>query len=77
MARHLQKRSAYAFELDPLNRMISTWVGLRYYMARDYSRAIAQNRSSVELDPNFAAAHLLLGEDYLGGRGCKAKLLTS
>jgi tetratricopeptide (TPR) repeat protein len=43
---------------------ISTWVGLRYYMARDYSRAIDQNRNSVELDPNFAAAHLLLGEDY-------------
>jgi tetratricopeptide (TPR) repeat protein len=45
--------------------MISTWVGLRYYMARDYSRAIEQNRNSVELDPNFAAAHLLLGEDYV------------
>ena len=35
-------------------------------MARDYLRAIDQNRSSVELDPNFAAAHLLLGEDYRG-----------
>jgi len=43
--------------------MISTWVGLRYYMERDYSAAIEQNRESVELDPNFAAAHLLLGED--------------
>jgi tetratricopeptide (TPR) repeat protein len=29
-----------ALELDPLNLMISTWVGFRYYMARDYSRAI-------------------------------------
>jgi tetratricopeptide (TPR) repeat protein len=54
-----------ALELDPLNLMISTWVGLRYYMARDYSHAIEQNRNSVELDPNFAAAHLLLGEDYV------------
>jgi len=45
--------------------MISTWVGLRYYMAPDYSRAIEQNRNSVELDPNCAAAHLLLGEDYV------------
>ena len=54
-----------ALELDPLNLMISTWVGLRYYLARDYSRAIEQNRNSVELDPNFAAAHLLLGEDYV------------
>jgi tetratricopeptide (TPR) repeat protein len=40
-------------------------MGLRYYMARDYTAAIKQNRESVELDPNFAAAHLLLGEDYL------------
>jgi tetratricopeptide (TPR) repeat protein len=40
-------------------------VGLRYYLARDYSQAIEQNQNSVELDPNFAAAHLLLGEDYV------------
>ena len=45
--------------------MISTWVGLRYYQAHNYPAAIAQNRDSVELDPNFAAAHLLLGEGYL------------
>jgi tetratricopeptide (TPR) repeat protein len=45
--------------------MISTWVGLRYYLAHDYPHAIEQNRDSVELDPNFAAAHLLLGEDYV------------
>jgi tetratricopeptide (TPR) repeat protein len=54
-----------ALQLDPLNLMISTWLGLRYYLARDYSHAIEQNRGSVELDPNFAAAHLLLGEDYI------------
>ena len=55
-----------ALELDPLNLMISTWMGFRYYMARDYSRAIDQNLNSVEMDPSFAAAHLVLGEDYLG-----------
>ncbi len=26
---------------------------------------IQQNQDSVELDPNFAAAHLLLGDDYV------------
>jgi TolB-like protein/DNA-binding winged helix-turn-helix (wHTH) protein len=51
-----------ALELDPLNLMISTWVALRFYQARNYSRAIEQGRNSVELDSNFAAAHLLLGE---------------
>jgi TolB-like protein/DNA-binding winged helix-turn-helix (wHTH) protein/Flp pilus assembly protein TadD len=56
-----------ALELDPLNLMISTWVGLRYYLAHDYSSAIEQNRSSVDLDSSFAAAHLLLGQDYVQG----------
>jgi tetratricopeptide (TPR) repeat protein len=55
----------HALEIDPLNLMISSWVGLRYYLAKNYSDAIEQNRSSVELDPNFAAAHLLLGDDYV------------
>ena len=45
--------------------MISTWVGLRYYLAHNYSAASRQNRDSVEMDPNFAAAHLVLGEDYV------------
>jgi TolB-like protein/DNA-binding winged helix-turn-helix (wHTH) protein/Flp pilus assembly protein TadD len=54
-----------ALELDPLNLMIGTWVALRYYQARDYSRANEQARNSVELDSNFAAAHLLLGEGYV------------
>jgi TolB-like protein/Flp pilus assembly protein TadD len=54
-----------ALELDPLNLMIGTWVALRNYQAHNYSRAIEQARSSVELDSNFAAAHLLLGESYV------------
>jgi TolB-like protein/DNA-binding winged helix-turn-helix (wHTH) protein/Flp pilus assembly protein TadD len=54
-----------AQELDPLNLMISTWVALRYYQAHDYSHAIEQARNSVELDSNFAAARLLLGEGYV------------
>jgi hypothetical protein len=32
---------------------------------RNYPAAIVRNRDSVELDPNFAAAHLLLGEGYV------------
>jgi TolB-like protein/DNA-binding winged helix-turn-helix (wHTH) protein/Flp pilus assembly protein TadD len=54
-----------ALELDPLNLMIGTWVALRYYQAHDYSRTIERARNSVELDSNFAAAHLLLGEGYV------------
>jgi tetratricopeptide (TPR) repeat protein len=52
-------------KLDPLNRMIGTWVALRYYLARKYDDAIEQTYSTIELEPNFAAAHLLLGEAYV------------
>lgn len=51
--------------LDPLNLMIGTWVGLRYYLARNYGGAVEQSRNTVALDPNFAAAHLVLGEAYV------------
>ena len=54
-----------ALELDPLNLMIGTWVALRYYLARNYELAIARGRITVELDENFAAAHLVLGESYV------------
>jgi len=45
--------------------MIGTWLGLRYYLAHQYDSAIEQGRNTVELDPNFAASHLLLGEAYV------------
>jgi tetratricopeptide (TPR) repeat protein len=45
--------------------MIGTWVGLRYYLAGKYDLAIERGRSTIELDANFAAAHLLLGESYV------------
>ena len=55
----------HARELDPLNLMIETWVGLRYYLARRYDLAIEQSWKTVDLDSNFAAAHLILGESYV------------
>ena len=45
--------------------MINTWAALRYYLAHNYDAATEQGRNAVELDPNFAAAHLLLGEAYV------------
>ena len=54
-----------ALELDPLNLMIGTWVGRRYYLARKYELAIEQGRNTEELEANFAAVHLLLGENYV------------
>jgi TolB-like protein/DNA-binding winged helix-turn-helix (wHTH) protein len=67
MARHEEAllEARQALELDPLNLMIGTWVGRRYYLARKYDLAIEQGRNTEELDANFAAAHLLLGENYV------------
>jgi tetratricopeptide (TPR) repeat protein len=45
--------------------MINSWVALRYYLAHNYDAAIEQGHNAVELDPNFAAAHLILGEAYV------------
>jgi tetratricopeptide (TPR) repeat protein len=45
--------------------MIGTWVGLRYYLASRYDLAIEQSQNTVDLDPSFAAAHLILGESYV------------
>jgi tetratricopeptide (TPR) repeat protein len=59
------REAKQALELDPLNLMIGTWVGLRYYLARNYDRAIEQGEKTVELEPSFAAAHLLLGQAYV------------
>jgi tetratricopeptide (TPR) repeat protein len=35
---------------------------LRYYLARKYDGAAEQSHNTVDLDPNFAAARLVLGE---------------
>jgi TolB-like protein/DNA-binding winged helix-turn-helix (wHTH) protein/tetratricopeptide (TPR) repeat protein len=59
------REAVQALEIDPLNLMIGTWVGLRYYLARKYDLAIEQTRKTVDLDANFAASHLVLGENYV------------
>jgi TolB-like protein/DNA-binding winged helix-turn-helix (wHTH) protein/tetratricopeptide (TPR) repeat protein len=59
------REAKQALNLDPLNLMIGTWTGLRYYLARKYQAAIEQSLNTVELDSNFAAAHLMLGESYV------------
>jgi TolB-like protein/DNA-binding winged helix-turn-helix (wHTH) protein/Tfp pilus assembly protein PilF len=53
--------SERARELDPLSNIINTWVGSRYFFARQYDRAIEQYRNAVEMDPGFVPVHLVLG----------------
>ncbi|HSO74093.1 MAG TPA: protein kinase [Blastocatellia bacterium] len=53
-----------AQELDPLSLPISTLVGWLRHLARDYDGAIAQYKSTIELDAGFALAHRRLGQTY-------------
>ena len=54
-----------AEELDPLSRAISTTHGYVLYLAHDNDAAIAQLRKTLQLDTNFAVAHMYLGRAYV------------
>ena len=56
--------SKRALELDPLSPIINAWLGWRYYFARQSDQAIGQFLKTVEIDENFAPAHLVLGQAY-------------
>ncbi len=47
--------------LDPLSPVISAGMSLIYYYGRRYDEAIRQGYQTLELDPNFGAAHEVLG----------------
>jgi Flp pilus assembly protein TadD len=54
-----------ARELEPLSMYIITDIGLHYYFARQYEQAVKQLAATLEMDPNFAYAHYILGLVYL------------
>ena len=66
VGRHAQAiaESQRARELDPLSSIIDSWVSSRYYFARRYEDAIKEGRNAVDLSPDFAPAHLVLGHAY-------------
>jgi len=53
-----------AQQLEPLSISINFSLGWRLYMTRHYNQAIEQLLTTSEMDPNFALAHLVLGEAY-------------
>jgi TolB-like protein/DNA-binding winged helix-turn-helix (wHTH) protein/Tfp pilus assembly protein PilF len=53
-----------ARELDPLSFSINFSLGWRFYMARQYDRAIQQLRNTLEMDPSYELPHLVLGQAY-------------
>jgi tetratricopeptide (TPR) repeat protein len=55
-----------AAELDPVSQAILKDKGLALYYNRQYDEAIEMARRTLELDPNYAAAHRLLSLAYQG-----------
>ena len=54
-----------ARELDPLSISINFSLGWRFYMSRQYDRAIQQLRNTLEMDPSYELPHLVLGMSYV------------
>ncbi len=53
-----------ARQTDPLSAIINTDMAEMMYYARRYDEALQQARATVEMDPNFAHAHRVLGRIY-------------
>jgi serine/threonine protein kinase/TolB-like protein/Flp pilus assembly protein TadD len=54
-----------AESLDPLSIIISADVAWVFYFARRYEQEGEQARKTLEMDPNFAIAHMYLSYSYL------------
>jgi TolB-like protein/Tfp pilus assembly protein PilF len=54
-----------AESLDPLSLIISAQVGWVLFYARHYDQAIAQQKKTLEMDPDFAYAHNWLMNTYV------------
>lgn len=63
-ARESLEQINVARQLDPLSLSINFSYGWRLYMARQYDQAAEQLRNTLEMDPNFTLAHLVLGQTY-------------
>jgi tetratricopeptide (TPR) repeat protein len=57
---HIQR----ARQLDPLSMIIGSQMGLFLLLARDYDRSIETLLETLELDPNFALAQVVLAQAY-------------
>jgi len=54
-----------ARELEPLSIYINTNIGIDYFLARQHEQAAEQMTATLEMDPNSAYAHWVLGLVYL------------
>ncbi len=53
-----------AVELDPLSLLMNMTPALIFYLARQYDRSVEVLQKIIDLEPNFPAAHSVLGNAY-------------
>jgi TolB-like protein/Tfp pilus assembly protein PilF len=63
LARHDEAKgeARRAEDLDPVSPLMCMTPGLAFFCAHDYDQALEEFRKVADLDPNFMAAHSLLG----------------
>jgi DNA-binding winged helix-turn-helix (wHTH) protein/TolB-like protein/Tfp pilus assembly protein PilF len=54
-----------AQEIDPLSLWTNSNIGFVSYLARHYDDAILASRKTLELDPDFAVGHMVMGLSYV------------
>lgn len=57
-------RGKRAVELDPLSLLMNMTPALIFYLARQYDRSVEVLQKIIEMEPNFPAAHCVLGNAY-------------
>jgi serine/threonine protein kinase/tetratricopeptide (TPR) repeat protein len=66
-----EEQDRLAQQLDPLSLQTNSWEGDLYYNEHQFDKAIAQHQRVLEIDPNYADAHLSLSDDYFAKGMCE------
>ncbi len=53
-----------AVELDPLSLLMNMTPALAFYLSRQYERSVEALQRIIDMEPNFPAAHSVLGNAY-------------
>ncbi len=69
------KEIQQALKLDPLSMSMNFSEGWLLYIAKGFDGAMKQLKSAVDMDPSFALARMVLGQDFLQ-KGLKALATT-
>jgi DNA-binding winged helix-turn-helix (wHTH) protein/TolB-like protein/Tfp pilus assembly protein PilF len=64
-SREAIREAKRAQEIDPLSPWTNSNIGFVSYLARQYDEAILACQKTLELDPEFAVAHMIMGLSYV------------